>query len=107
MKLLLLADHQVGSEIAHFLLANYLQDLALIVTTGENDIFREANALGVPARVFETDEQIAGHLADASIDLGVLAWWPHIIRQPLLDLPNFRFYQHTPQSAASQSRQAL
>ena len=96
MKLLLLADHQVGSEIAHFLLANYLQDLALIVTTSENDIFREADALGVPACVFDTDEQIAGHLADASVDLGVLAWWPHIIRPPLLDLPKLGFINTHP-----------
>ena len=96
MKVLLLADQKVGYEIAQYLLANYPQDLVLVVTTDENEIFKTAQASDVPARVFESGEQLTEYLSDVSIDLGVLAWWPHIIKPPLLDLPKLGFINTHP-----------
>jgi methionyl-tRNA formyltransferase len=73
-----------------------LEDLALIVTTSENDIFHRADNLGVPVRVFETNEKLADYLANTSIDLGVLAWWPNIIKPPLLNIPKLGFLNTHP-----------
>ena len=84
-----MADNRVGTEITRWLLEHYRDDLSLVVTTAENELFAVARAAAVDALVFESSVQVAEHLArtGAPIDLGVLAWWPTLIRQPLLGLP--------------------
>jgi len=81
-----MADNVVGAEITHWLLANYRDDVALVVTTGDNAISESARAATVPTIVFESDAQVAQHVAVAamSIDLALVAWWPKLIRHPLL-----------------------
>ena len=41
MKLLIMADQKVGFEITRWLLNEYLEDVALIVVTSENEIWEE------------------------------------------------------------------
>lgn len=96
MRLLLLADHKVGSEIAQFLIDCYPQDLALIVTTTENDIYHESRRQKIPVQVFDTSEALTAHLEKIQIDLGVLAWWPRIIKTQLLELPRLGFINTHP-----------
>jgi len=96
MRLLLLADHEVGLEIAQYLVEHYPQDLALVVTTAENDIFHESRARKIPVHVFDTSESLASHLASTNIDLGVLAWWPTIIKTQLLKIPRLGFINTHP-----------
>lgn len=88
MKLLLMADNDVGEIITRWLLANYRDDIALVVTTEANAIADQARAANVETIVFESDAQVARHLAQAgtTIDLGLLAWWPKLIREPLLNI---------------------
>jgi methionyl-tRNA formyltransferase len=89
MKLLLLADGHVGAEIARWLIANFYDDLGLIVTTADNEIAALADGLQVRSVVFQSSEQVTDFISNErlSFDLGLLAWWPKIIRQPLLTLP--------------------
>lgn len=86
MKLVLLADGDVGLGIANYLLASYRQDLLLVITTEQNEIYRAAKSEGVPVQVFESVPQVMACL-QGGCDLGVLAWWPKIVKSPLLDLP--------------------
>lgn len=93
MKLLLLADGYVGSEIVRWLIANFRADIGLIVTTAENEIAAAARQAQIRSLVFQSSAQVADVAASEglSFDLGLLAWWPKIIRAPLLSLPRGGF----------------
>lgn len=85
MKLLLMADHHVGLEITRWLLQEYPDDVALVVTVSENEIFSVARNAGIPCLVYDTSDQVCTYLRlGEGVDIGILAWWPRIIKQPLL-----------------------
>lgn len=95
MKLVLLADGSVGAKFARFLLEKYPDDLSLIVTTQINDIYREAVAKGIRACKFETEEKVLEKI-ESGVDLGILAWWPNILKTPLLEAPRMGFVNTHP-----------
>jgi len=86
MKLLLMADGAVGEEIFRWLLDSFLEDLVAVVVTAENTILHDAKKRSVPVCVYESSAQVCHWLSSNSItaDYGLLAWWPKIIRMPLL-----------------------
>lgn len=89
MKLLLLADGHVGEKVTEFLLDQYREDVSLVVTVSDNVIAYAARASGVDWHVFESDEELSTHMGKFGLvpDIGVLAWWPKIIKFPLLQKP--------------------
>jgi methionyl-tRNA formyltransferase len=91
MRLLLMAHNVVGTRITNFLLNNYKKDLSLVVTTGENYIFRECNRMSVPVRT-STEKWYP----IPPVDLGILAWWPHIIKKELIEFPKHGFINTHP-----------
>ena len=98
MKLLLLADGYVGLEIARWLIANFPRDIGLIVTTADNEVAGAARDAKARSLVFQSSTQVADFAASEGLafDLGLLAWWPKIIREPLLDLPRRGFVNTHP-----------
>jgi methionyl-tRNA formyltransferase len=86
MRLVLLADGAVGERITRFLLKNHPEDLVLIVSMQKNDIYRDAKSSGIPVCIFESEKKLLERL-DGVIDLGVLAWWPLILNDQLLNAP--------------------
>lgn len=98
MRLLLLADGQIGHDISRWLIANYRNDLALIVTTSDNEIAALARDVGAGSLIFRSSAQVAAFITGEglSFDLGLLAWWPKIIRSPLLSLPRRGFVNTHP-----------
>lgn len=98
MKLLLLADGRVGAEIVGWLIANYPDDLALIVTTSDNEIAAAARDVRVGVLVFQSSALVADFVASEGLtfDLGLMAWWPKIIRPPLLSVPRRGFINTHP-----------
>ncbi len=98
MRLLLMADSQVGLEILRWLLREYPQDLVLVVARSDNDICNAARDAGIPFLVYQSSEQVSKYLNSTGIepDVGVLAWWPTIIKQPLIDLPKYGFINTHP-----------
>jgi methionyl-tRNA formyltransferase len=98
MKLLLLADGHVGLEIARWLIANFPEDIGLIVSTADNDVAALARDAKARSLAFQSSAQVADFAANEglSFDLGLLAWWPKIIRAPLLDLPRGGFVNTHP-----------
>ncbi|NMM11427.1 MAG: formyl transferase [Polaromonas sp.] len=95
MKLALFADGQVGLRITQFLVDSYLGDLALIVTTQKNEIHALAESRGLAVDLYDASHAVPAALADG-VDLGVLAWWPKIIRNPLLAFPKHGFVNTHP-----------
>lgn len=93
-----MADGRVGGEIARWLLEHYRHDVALIAAVSEGAITAAARAAGVPWIIYESSAQL--HVAlvarDLTPDLGMLAWWPALVRSPLLELPRHGFVNTHP-----------
>jgi methionyl-tRNA formyltransferase len=98
MNLLLMAHAAVGLEIFRWLSKHYRNDLSLVVTVDEDDIFYEAKATGIECCALSSVADIAAHAALLGVvfDLGVLAWWPKLIREPVIDLPRQGFVNTHP-----------
>lgn len=95
MRLILLADGVVGAKIASLLMQKYPGDLMLIVTIQINEIYHEAKAKGFSVCVFDSEINILNRLT-SGVDLGVLAWWPKILKSSLLDAPKLGFFNTHP-----------
>jgi methionyl-tRNA formyltransferase len=95
MKILLMADGDVGYSILKFLIANHIHDLALVLTTEENSIYGMAKDNNIEAYVYESTMDFLVDKIE-NIDLGFLVWWPKIIRNPLLSLPKLGFINTHP-----------
>jgi methionyl-tRNA formyltransferase len=98
MKIILLADKSVGFRIAEWLLDRFKDDVAMIVTVSENNIFKKAEAAGVSTLVFSSTDQLVSEMRRQKIDFtyGILAWWPKIIKEPLLSFPSNGFVNTHP-----------
>ena len=96
MRLALLADGDVGFAITEYLLEYFPADVALIITTKRNEIY----ALGLHRRfetiIFDTHENLFDEIAKRSVTLGLMAWWPFIIKEPLISLPQNGFVNTHP-----------
>lgn len=95
MRLVLLADGAVGAKFAKFLIETYPDDIVLIVTTQINDIYREAEGKGIRVCVFDSEKNVLGQIS-SGVDLGILAWWPKILKSPLLEAPRLGFVNTHP-----------
>ncbi len=97
-RVLILADGAVGAECTDWLIAHHRADIGLIVTTGENTISAAARAANLPSVPFEGSAQLAALVEQRglSFDLGLLLWWPHIIKAPLIALPRLGFVNTHP-----------
>lgn len=95
MKLVLFADNVVGMEITKYLLGSYPEDLALVVTTQRNEIYCAVEEKGIPVCIFDSADSVISRLA-GGVDLGVLAWWPKILKSPLLEVPRYGFLNTHP-----------
>lgn len=98
MKLLLLPDGNIGLEITRWLIANFLEDIGLVVTTSDNEVAAIAREARISTLVFQSSTQVGDFVRSESLafDLGLLAWWPKIIRAPLLSLPRLGFVNTHP-----------
>lgn len=98
MKLLLMADQHVGLEITRWLLEKYRDDLALVVTTSENETFSVVRDAKIACLVFDSADQVCAYISSLGLelDIGVLAWWPNLIRQSLLGVTKHGFINTHP-----------
>jgi len=92
------ADAEVGLHCTQWLIKNYKSDLANVVTTSQNEIYRLAQSNGVKAHVFKDD---ASYLQlrdgkEATHDLGLLLWWPKIISLSIICSTKFGFVNTHP-----------
>lgn len=98
MKILLMADGAVGTRIAEWLIQHYPQDIGIVVSIASNAITEMAETAGIPSHVFTTQTALVSHLegVNQDFDYGILAWWPRIIKNPLLRLPRKGFINTHP-----------
>jgi methionyl-tRNA formyltransferase len=97
MNILIMADGDVGWEITKWLLENYIDDIYAVVTTTKNNIYDELQKKGVRSYVYESEAQLVKHLNQADkIDLGLLLWWPKIIKNNILNLAQKGFINTHP-----------
>lgn len=95
MKLALFADREVGLAITKYLVENFPEDLSLVVTKKSNEISSLANSNGVPTHVSKSKNLDIANLKEA-YDLGILAWWPDLIGQEVLDTAKHGFINTHP-----------
>lgn len=98
MKIILLADGRVGLGITKWLIEKYREDIGLIVTMGENEIAAVARVASLPFTTFESSQALLDFSGKHGLefDLGILAWWPKLIKPPLLTMPKCGFVNTHP-----------
>lgn len=94
MKLLLLADSHVGSKTFDFIWENYPDDIGFLITMDKNEIWLKAEERGIDVGLYnnETIQQIQ----ELDFEIGLLAWWPKIIKNELISLPENGFINFHP-----------
>ena len=91
-----MADGVVGSNIAKYLIGNFLKDLYLVVVTKESGLYEVLANQGINTIVYESEQQVLDCLNFENIDVGILAWWPHILKGPLINYPKLGFINTHP-----------
>jgi methionyl-tRNA formyltransferase len=95
MKIILLADNQVGLEVLNYLLENFREDLCAVVTIDKNEIYEQAKISGIHTETFDCRSNY-NDFYNKKFDLGILAWWPKIVKDLLLELPENGFINFHP-----------
>jgi methionyl-tRNA formyltransferase len=98
MKTIIMANGNVGLEIIKWLLKNYRDDIGLIITTSEDKIWHVTHQAGLTPLVFSSSPQFLECINSSQIkfDVGLLLWWPHIIKAPLISIPAHGFINTHP-----------
>jgi methionyl-tRNA formyltransferase len=94
-KLLILADGHVGVEILRYLFSAFKGDVAAVVSCSENAVFELARHEGVPVHVYDASPALFDKLPP-EVTLGILAWWPSLLKEPLLSYPSGGFVNTHP-----------
>jgi methionyl-tRNA formyltransferase len=81
------ADSEVGLFCARWLVSTHKKDISVVVTTCQNDIYHLAKESGVKTHVFQDDNSYLEYIDNEGVcaDLGLLLWWPKIIRPSLIN----------------------
>lgn len=87
------ADGNVGNKTLEFLLENYFDDIQWVICNNEKSLvystLKEFNFKN--SHVFKNnqlkEESVLTKLINSRVDYIILAWWPHIIKEPILSLP--------------------
>lgn len=95
MKLILFADNKVGLEVFNYLFEYFPEDLGAVVTVENNQIYKEAKSKNIPVKIFDKNQADQNYHHN-EFEIGVLAWWPLIIKETLLSLPKRGFINFHP-----------
>ena len=88
------ADGDVGNKTLVFLLENYFNDVQWVICNNEQSLawLTLRNFNFDMDHVFLNsqlkDESVLIKLLKSKVDYILLAWWPHIIKDPILSMPN-------------------
>lgn len=97
MRLLMMADGEVGSRSLDWLIQAHPEDLAVVVAASENELAKRARGAGCATFVGTDSAEIASFCGEVGdLDLGVLAWWPKLVKPPLIGLPAQGFINFHP-----------
>lgn len=94
MKIALFADKFVGLEVLKYFIENFKDDIALLIVTEENAIFSHAKSFHIPTKIWNPNTLES--MRALHVDLGILAWWPKIIKSELIHIPRQGFINFHP-----------
>lgn len=83
MRVLVLQSGVVGRQISLFLMDNFPQDEYFVYSTPGNSLSQQDKKVGNFEEIVLPGEQISS-AEHGEFDIGVLAWWPGIVKKPLL-----------------------
>jgi methionyl-tRNA formyltransferase len=86
-KILLFAHQDVGYSTLEFILSDFKNSLAGIITVGESDLKDLASASNLPHFDFNTYRKGWSIESLPEVDYIILAWWPKIIGKEIIDFP--------------------
>jgi len=85
MRLCVFVETEMGLRILRFLLNNYPDHVKQVVVTKE---WTEPDSLVLPPgchyEIFD-EQQTARHIRELEIDMVLLAWWPNILKKPVIE----------------------
>jgi len=100
MKLVLMADNYVGQAVYDYLAMNFPEDIAMVVTVTDNILYNKARDAGFHASIFVSEDtlfdDLCRHKLSGMIDIGILAWWPKILHEPIITFPRQGFINFHP-----------
>ena len=104
MNIALFATRDVGHQVAKFFGENQEPLTCLVLDSGSEQELnsRLINDSGISsrARVFYSnslcEEETISALRSLNLDLGILAWWPYIIKENLIGIPRLGFLNFHP-----------
>lgn len=86
MKIMLMSDGEVGQKITIWLLENYPNDIALIITAAGNEIFNASVARGIPCFIYESEARLLQILSQfPQCEMGFLLWWPKLVSRNVIN----------------------
>jgi len=89
MNIAIFPTKRIGRKVLTFILDNYKDDLKLIVFEHKKcPLFREFGNLK-PYLFYENILNETKYLSSLKLDWIFLAWWPHLIKQDIIDIPKF------------------
>lgn len=86
MRIALFADKFVGLKVLEYFVENFKDDLVLLIVTEENELSSYANSCQIPTEIWNQNSN-RETIRSLHVDLGILAWWPKIIKPELIDTP--------------------
>ena len=97
MRLIFFCGQPSGELTLKWLVENYITDIIAIVLPKTSKGLSKNIISKIPQVKFETNSQLNFFLKDLEpFDLGLLAWWPHLIPMSLLNLPKHGFINMHP-----------
>jgi methionyl-tRNA formyltransferase len=104
MRLMICADTEVGTKVVRYVVEAGDSIDCLVVNAKAPADARARLLDGLPegsvGRVLSSDDlsrpEVVEELRQRAPDLGILAWWPHIVRQPVLSIPRLGFLNFHP-----------
>ncbi len=95
MKLILMADGDVGQFVYRYLKNNFPKDIAIVVTLKDSPISAESLSDGFVSMIFESEKSLLHdfkrHEPLNGFDFGVSAWWPKILTKSIIEFPKKGF----------------
>jgi len=97
-EIILFAQGEVGSKVTSWLLEHYPNDIAVFV--GNPDLIplsiQQANRIQIIDSTNESEILSSLATTGREVNLGVLAWWPHVIGPELLSVPTLGYVNMHP-----------
>ena len=87
MKVWLFAHDYVGQQVFSFIASKYFADISCVITVEDNEIAKNAKKNGYDTLLYEDFLNGLPEINSDVPDIGILAWWPKIIKKNLIEIP--------------------